>query len=72
MSRDQSEPQFILVTPLNFLGISMVKQNYITHKRALKFLAVLDSLGHFRFSNKQPLNGNVHFLNPLSVLNGFL
>ena len=34
----------------------------ITRKRALKFLTVLDSRGHFWFSNKQPLNANIHFL----------
>ena len=28
----------------------------MTHKRDLKFLAVLYSRGHFRFGNKQPLN----------------
>ena len=33
----------------------------MTHKRASKLLAVLDSRGHFRFSNRQPLNANIHF-----------
>ena len=31
-------------------------------KRALKLLNDLDSRGQFWFSNKQPLNANVHFL----------
>ena len=42
--------------------INIVTQNCMIHKRALKFLPVLNSRGHFRFSNKQPLSTNVHFL----------
>ena len=38
-----------------------MQKKYITHKRALKFLTVPDSRGHFRYSNKQPLKENVHF-----------
>ena len=37
----------------------------MTHKRVLKFLTARGphpSRAHFRFSNKQPLNANVHFL----------
>ena len=34
----------------------------MTHQRTLKFFKVLDSHGHFRFSNKQSLKANVHFL----------
>ena len=34
----------------------------MTQKRALKFLTVLDSRGHFRFNNEQPLHANEHFL----------
>ena len=34
----------------------------MTQKPALKFLTVLDSCGHFQFSNKQPLNADVYFL----------
>ena len=34
----------------------------MTHERASKFLATLDSRGHFLFINKQPLNANIDFL----------
>ena len=34
----------------------------MTHKRALKFLTDLNSLGHFPFSNKQPLKAKARFL----------
>ena len=34
----------------------------MTHKRALKFLSALNSSGNFRFSNKQPRNANIIFL----------
>ena len=37
-------------------------QNYMTHKRTLKFRTDLDSYGHFRSKTKEPLNANVPFL----------
>ena len=40
----------------------------MTHKRALKFLTVLDSCGPFRFINKQSLNANVHFFKKSKIL----